>query len=133
MSYLIDTDILINSLKNDPHVNQKFKDNLNIPKSISVITYGELVYGARKSQHVEKNLPAVYRIAELFPVLDINKSIMDIFGEIKCNLERNGKIIPDMDILIAATALTHNLTLVTNNARHFQKIPALKIENWKRN
>ncbi len=133
MSYLIDTDILIYSLKNDPHVTQKFKENLNIPKSISVITYGELVYGARKSQHVEKNLPAVYRVAELFPVLDINKSIMDIFGEIKCNLERNGKIIPDMDILIAATALTHNLTLVTNNTRHFQKIPALKIENWKRN
>ncbi|MFO7865550.1 MAG: type II toxin-antitoxin system VapC family toxin [Candidatus Aminicenantes bacterium] len=133
MSYLIDTDILIYSLKNDTQVKQKFKENLNIPKSISVITYGELVYGARKSQHVEKNLPVVYRIAEIFPVLDINKPIMDIFGEIKCNLKRNGKIIQDMDILIAATALTHNLTLVTNNIRHFKNIPDLRIENWKRN
>ncbi|MFO7865930.1 MAG: VapC toxin family PIN domain ribonuclease, partial [Candidatus Aminicenantes bacterium] len=43
------------------------------------------------------------------------------------------KIIQDMDILIAATALTHNLTLVTNNIRHFKNIPDLRIENWKRN
>jgi predicted nucleic acid-binding protein len=56
---------------------------------------------------------------------------MDIFGEIKSNLERKGNIIEDMDILIAATALLHNLFLVTNNVKHFEKIKDLIMENWK--
>ena len=132
MAYLIDTDILIYSLKNDEHVTQKFRKNQNIPKSISVITYGELVFGARKSRHIEKNLAVTYRIAELFPVIDIDKSIMDVFGEIKSSLEMRGSIIEDMDILIAATALSHNLILVTNNVKHFKKIKDLRMENWKK-
>ena len=132
MAYLIDTDILIYSLKNDEHVKQKFRENQNIPKSISVITYGELVFGARKSRHIEKNLAVTYRIAELFPVIDIDKSIMDVFGEIKSSLEMRGSIIEDMDILIAATALSHNLILVTNNVKHFKKIKDLRMENWKK-
>jgi len=131
MAYLIDTDIIIYSLKNDEHVKQEFRENQNIPKSISVITHGELVYGAKKSKHIEKNLAVTYRIAELFPVIDIDRSIMDVFGEIKSNLERKGNIIEDMDILIAATALSHNFILVTNNVKHFEKIKDLRIENWK--
>ena len=131
MAYLIDTDIIIYSLKNDEPVKQKFRENQNIPKSISVITYGELVYGAKKSRHIEKNLAVTYRIAELFPVTDIDRSIMDVFGEIKSNLERKGNIIEDMDILIAATALSHNLILVTSNVKHFEKIKDLRMENWK--
>jgi len=131
MAYLIDTGILIYSLKNDDHVKQKFMENKNIPKSISVITYGELVYGAKKSRHTEKNLAVTYRIAELFPVIDIDRSVMDVFGEIKSNLERKGNVIEDMDILIAATALSYNFILVTNNVKHFEKIKDLDMENWK--
>ena len=131
MAYLIDTDIIIYSLKNDEHVKQKFRENQNIPKAISGITYGELVYGAKKSRHIEKNLAVIYRIAELFPVLDIDRSIMDVFAAIKSNLERKGNIIEDMDIVIAATALSHNLILVTNNVKHFEKIKDLRMDNWK--
>ena len=131
MAYLIDTNIIIYSLKNDRTVNDKFRETVNIPKSISVITYGELVYGAKKSQHVERSLATTYRIAELFPIIDINRSIMDIFGEIKSNLERKGNIIDDIDVLIAATALSHNLILVTNDINHFSRIDDLRIESWK--
>ena len=132
MAYLIDTNIIIYSLKNDLAVNEKFKETANIPKSISVITYGELVYGAKKSKHVERSLATTYRIAELFPIIDINKSIMDIFGEIKSNLERKGNVIEDMDVLIVATALSHNLILVTNDIGHFSRVEDLRIENWKK-
>ena len=131
MAYLIDTDIIIYILKNDEHVKQKFRENQNIPKSISVITYGELVYGAKKSRHIEKSLAVTYRIAELFPVIDIDRSIMDVFGDIKSNLERKGNIIEDMDILIVATSLSYNLILVTNKVKHFEKIKDLRMENWK--
>jgi tRNA(fMet)-specific endonuclease VapC len=132
MAYLIDTNTIIYSLKNDEAVNEKFKETANIPKSISVITYGELIYGAKKSRHVERSLATTYRIAELFPIIDISRSIMDVFGEIKSNLERKGNTIEDMDVLIAATALSHNLTLVTNDVNHFSRLEDLRIENWKK-
>ena len=130
MNYLIDTDIIIYSLKNYGVVNENFNKYRNSPKSISVVTYGELVYGARKSEYIEKNLAKVYRIAEIFPVIDISSSIMDIFGELKASLEKSGEIIDDMDLLIASTALSRNLVLVTNNIKHFDRISGLEMENW---
>ena len=130
MNYLIDTDIIIYSLKNYGHVNDNFIEYKNSPKSISVITYGELIYGARKSKYIEKNLAKVYRVSEIFPTLNISPSVMEIFGELKVSLEKSGKIIDDMDLLIASTALTHNLVLVTNYEKHFNRINGLEIENW---
>ena len=88
-------------------------------------------YGAKKSKRPGRNLATAYRVAELFPIIDINKSIMDVFGELKCGLEREGKTIDDMDLLIASTALSHNLILVTNDISHFSRIKDLRIENWK--
>ena len=132
MNYLIDTDIVIYSLKGDERVTQNFYEYRNSPKSLSVITYGELVYGAKKSKAVEKNLARAYRIAELFPIIDITPAVVETFGEIKTSLEKQGNIVADMDLLIAATALTHNLTLVTNNQKHFDRINGLDIENWAR-
>ncbi len=130
MNYLIDTDIVIYSLKGDERVKQNFHEYRNSPKSLSVITYGELVYGAKKSKAVEKNLARAYRIAELFPIIDITPAVVETFGEIKTSLEKQGNIVADMDLLIAATALTHNLILVTNNQKHFERINGLDIENW---
>ncbi len=111
-------------------MNDRFRETANIPKCISVITYGELVYGAMKSRHVERSLATAYRIAELFPIIDANRSMMDLFGAIKSKLERQGNMIDDMDVLIAATALSHNLILVTNNTSHFSRVDDLRIENW---
>jgi tRNA(fMet)-specific endonuclease VapC len=128
--YLIDSDILIYSLKNHPQVKQKFSENASLPKSISVITYGELYYGARKSKHVEKNLAVVRRIAELFPIVNTTKSIMETFADLKVGLQQKGKGIADFDLVIAATALSMNYILVTNNEKHFSRIPFLQIENW---
>lgn len=130
MTYLIDTDIIIYSLKNHDQVVKNFRNFKEAPKAISVITYGELVYGARKSANSEKNLAKVYRLAELFPIIDISPAIMEIFGELKASLEKSGKTIDDMDLLIASTAIVNNLILVTNNEKHFQRIPGLEMVNW---
>lgn len=130
MNYLIDTDIIIYSLKDYGKVNEKFNKYKNSPKSISVITYGELIYGARKSGHIEKNLAKVYRVSEIFPVIDITSAIMETFGELKASLGKSGMIIDDMDLLIASTALSRNLVLVTNNEKHFSRVSGLEIENW---
>jgi len=131
MAYLIDTDIIIFSLKGDSRVQSWMVKNQNVPKSISVITFGELIYGARKSMHPEKNIATTNRIAELFPIIDINKGIITVFGEIKARLEQKGTRIDDMDLLIASTAIYMDLSLVTNNKNHFSRINDLTIENWE--
>lgn len=130
MIYLIDTDIIIYSLKNHPEVRNNFRNHANDPKTISVITYGELVHGAKRSRDYNKNIASVHRIAELFPVVEVTKAIMETFADIKVDLQSQGNIIDDMDLIIAATALTMNYALVTNNEKHFSRITDLKIENW---
>ena len=132
MSYLIDTDIIIYSLKGNTVVQNRFSLNENIPKAISVITYGELLFGAKKSKNVEKNLAVIYRIKELFPIIGIDKAVMETFSAVKVNIQKIGTSIDDMDLLIASTAMTMNYTLVTNNEKHFSKIKGLKIENWSK-
>ncbi|MBN2657852.1 MAG: type II toxin-antitoxin system VapC family toxin [Spirochaetales bacterium] len=132
MAYLIDTDIIIYSLKNHTVVNQNFMEYADVPKSLSVVTYGELIYGARKSSNIERNLATAHRVAELFPLINLSASIFEIFGELKASLGFKGQIIDDMDLLIASTALSHNLVLVTNNEKHFRRIPGLEVENWSK-
>ncbi len=132
MSLLIDTNILIYSLKNDMKVQNGFLRNEAVPKAISIITYGELLYGAKKSKNVEKNTAILYRIRELFPIIPIDIPVMETFGNLKARYARKGTVIDDFDLLIAATALTYNHILVTNNEKHFERIEGLRMENWSR-
>ncbi|TVR73387.1 MAG: type II toxin-antitoxin system VapC family toxin [Spirochaetaceae bacterium] len=108
-------------------VTASFAERLNDPKSISVITYGELVYGARKSQREETNMARVRRIAEIFPIIDVSPAIVETFGHLKAMLEKTGSIVADLDLIIASTAITRNLILVTNNEKHFQKVHGLQV------
>jgi tRNA(fMet)-specific endonuclease VapC len=128
--YLLDTDTLIYSLKGNEVVHRKFEQNSGSLKAISVITYGELLFGARRSQQVIKNLATVKRIAELFPVLEVTTPIMETFAELKTLLYKRGSPLDDMDLIIASTALFNNMTVVTNNNKHFSRIPGLQTENW---
>ena len=130
--FLIDTDIIIYSLKGMALVNENMSQNAQSPKAISVITYGELRFGAAKSKQKAKNLATVQRIAELFPVIDLNRGIMDIFGELNADLQKKGTVIDDFDLLNAATAMYLNYTLVTNNESHYSPIQGLKLQNWTR-
>jgi len=130
MSYLIDTDILIYAVKGYENVLTRLKKNRDIPVSISLISYAELVYGAKKSQYPERNMITVARIRNIYPVVGLDTEIMEVFADIKAKLVKEGTRIEDMDLLIAATALYMDMTLVTNNTKHFARIEGLKIENW---
>ena len=127
---MIDTDILIYGIQERKKVTENLKAHRNYPKAMSVITYGELIYGAKKSLFTEKNMANVRRLVEIFPILNITPAIMETFGELKATLEKTGNPGDDMDLLIGSTALVHNLILVTNNTKHFQKIEGLELENW---
>jgi tRNA(fMet)-specific endonuclease VapC len=119
MAYLIDTNIIIYSLKNDKNVQDKFMEHEKIPKYISIITYGELLYGAKKSEQVEKNRTKIYRIKNLFPIISIDLPIIEIFSDLKSKYRKIGIVIDDFDLLIAATALTYNQILVTKQYKTF--------------
>ena len=130
MHFLIDTNILIYRLKNLGNVNDNFFKYKDEQMSVSVISYGELIFGAMKSKSVEKNLETVKAIKSIFPLIDINCDIMETFGEIKAYIQKIGKPVDDMDLLISATAISNGMTLVTHNTKHFENIPNLKLEDW---
>lgn len=130
--YLLDSDTLVYVLRGDPKVTGNFEAHAADPKALSVITYGELLYGAMKSARPVENAAKVRRLGELFPVIDVSCAVMETFGALKAELEKQGKKVDDFDLIIASTALHLTYTLVTNNVRHFRYIPHLLVENWAR-
>ncbi len=99
---------------------------------ISVATLAELRYGASWSSHPENNHKAIDDFLSGISVVGISTDAARAFGDIKTGLRKRGAVIEDMDILIAATAMTGDSILATNNERHFARIPELRIENWTR-
>ena len=132
MAYLIDTDTIIFALRNDKDVLAKFEENKNIPISISMITYAELVFGAKRSQNEQKNMIKVNHIRNIYPVEELSEGVMEVFADVKAKMLGRGIRIEDMDLLIAATAIYNEMTLVTNKTKHFENVPNLKLENWKK-
>jgi tRNA(fMet)-specific endonuclease VapC len=117
-------------MKGNKNVQDNFLKYEKTPKFISIITYGELLYGAKKSEQIEKNCAKVYQIKNLFPVILIDMPVIEVFSDIKSKYRKTGIVIDDFDLLIAATAISYNQILVTNNIKHFEPIKELKIENW---
>jgi predicted nucleic acid-binding protein len=130
--YLLDTDILIYSLKGHEAVQQNLRNHLNDPLQLSSVTLMELYYGAYKSQKMESNLAKVRKIENSLEIIPVSRETAEIFGMLKAKLEATGMPLDDFDLILAATALSHNLILVTNNERHFERIDGLKIENWSK-
>ena len=128
--FLLDIDTIIYSLKGNEKIAENLKRHMNDPLSICVITLMELYYGAYKSQKVESNLAKIRALENAFDIIPIGTESIQVFGLIKSKLEKRGKPLDDFDIILASVALTHNLTLVTNNTRHFQRIEGLSLANW---
>ena len=128
--YLLDTDTVIYLLNGHPRVAENFKEAYRQPKALSVITYGELVYGCQKSKMVVKNLAKLRQATEGYHMIDVTRPIVECFGEVKALLTKSGTPVDEFDLLIGCTALTMNYAIVTNNVRHYQKIPGLEVINW---
>jgi tRNA(fMet)-specific endonuclease VapC len=130
MKYLLDTDTIIYFLNKNSSVKARMgKEGLkNI--SISIITLFELYFGAYNSHRIKENLNTINRLRNVIHIFQLNDSILNSFGKTKTFLKKAGELIGDFDLVIATTALAHDLTLITNNVSHFQRIPSLRIENW---
>jgi predicted nucleic acid-binding protein len=128
--YLLDTDTVIYSLKGEPAVKKNLRDHFHDPMRMSVITLMELYYGAHKSLKIVSNLAKIKTLELSFEIISISEESAEIFGMTKAQLEKAGSPLDDFDLIIASSALSNNLVLVTNNVRHFQRIEGLKLTNW---
>lgn len=126
MKYLLDTNIIIGHLRGQEIIDIKL---IKAGVGISIITYAELIYGAQKSQKPQKNTQLVNSfINDLYiKIIEINKSIAQIYGSLKAVLEKEGQKLDEFDLLIAATALACNIDLVTLNHKHFKRISGLSL------
>ena len=96
---------------------------------ISEITLAELKFGVANSEHKEKNQKALDDFLTGVKIIPIFHSL-DLYAIEKARLRKEGSPIDDFDILIGATAVTHNLTMVTNNTDHFKRITGIVLEDW---
>lgn len=133
MKYLLDTDTLIYWLKGNKNIEEKALTSGLQHLGYSIISHAELYYGAYNSAQQDKNLQAIQLISQNLALISFNAESAQLFGKIKADLKQQGNIILDADIMIAAIALSNQLILVTNNQKHFVRIPNLNIENWVEN
>lgn len=130
MTYLLDTDMCIAWLRGMPGIRQQMLTKGPEEVGISVVTHAELLYGAMRSSRVTENLAKVKSFVRLRRVIDLSEPVLVRFAVEKARLRGERHLVPDFDILIAATALAHGLVLVTGNLRHYERFPGLRTENW---
>lgn len=131
MKYLLDTNICIYIIKRKPlEVLQKFNTCHLGEIGVSSITVAELQYGVQKSLHPAQNHDALEQFLIPLAIADFDEQAALIYGRIRAILEAQGTPIGSLDLLIAAQALSLDLTLVTNNTREFFRIPDLRVANW---
>ena len=131
MRLLLDTNICIYLIKQRPaEVIERMKRISPTDIGVSAITVAELQYGAAKSRHPDKNRTALGEFLAPFELVPFDDRAAFHYGEIRARLDREGKPIGAMDLLIAAQASSLGVILVTNNIREFERVPGLCVENW---
>ena len=127
MKYLIDTDWVVDYLKGRAPATALMESLAQEDAAISIITYGEIYegihFGRERAQH-ERGFRGFLQIVG---VLTLDQFIMEQFAQIRGDLRAQGQIIGDLDLLIAATALTHDLAVATLDEKHFARIPRLGV------
>ena len=125
--YLIDTDWIVDSLHGQRQAEEKLLELAPQGLAVSHITYGELYQGAYYAQDAARSLRLLDEFMEGVELIPLSLEIMQRFAIIRGQLQQQGTPIGEMDLLIAATALQHDLTIVTRNRRHFERVPNLKL------
>lgn len=126
-SYLLDTSVIINYLQGKEHI-VKLLNTIDGELTSSTVCLAELfegVYRVKNKEKVEGVVTNFFKsLSTLYP---IDEKVAQHFGEIRAKLKMDGNVIEDIDIFIAATCMAHDLTLITNNNKHFSHVNGLKI------
>ena len=129
--FLLDTNICIYIRRQQPaQVMARFRRLKAGEAALSVVTYGELLYGAEKSPTRTRAFRELDELASMMQVLPLPPEAARMYGSIRAALEARGEMIGANDVWIAAHAKATDLTLVTNNEREFKRVAGLNIQNW---
>jgi len=130
MTYLIDTDWVIDHLNHIERVTRRLEELAPAGLALSIISLAELYEGVYYSYDPVESEAALQRFLNPeLTILGMDEETCKIFGKARGRLRAAGLMIGDCDLLIGVTALRHNLTLLTNNRRHFERIEGLRMES----
>jgi tRNA(fMet)-specific endonuclease VapC len=127
--YLLDTNICVYFFNGQFNLKEKIREVGFENCVVSEITIAELKYGIAKSTKKEKNQQALDTFQSKIDILPIFTAL-DIYATEKAQLKIKGRMLDDFDLLIGATAIHNNLTLVTRNVSDFDRLDGIKIEDW---
>jgi tRNA(fMet)-specific endonuclease VapC len=129
MSFLLDTDTCSAHLKQKGNLTHRFLQYMG-RLHMSVVTLGELFTWALRAKASPQRLQSLLDLLNDVQVLDVTGPVARKFGEVRAALLDAGWPVPEMDLLIASTALVHNLTVVTHNTQDYANIPGLNLDDW---
>ncbi|AQT60965.1 type II toxin-antitoxin system VapC family toxin [Cellvibrio sp. PSBB023] len=129
--YLLDTNICIYIAKYNPaSVRARFAQHSANELAMSVITLGELRFGAEKSHTKDQAMAVIDELASLMNVEELGDGVTEHYGDIRARLQKSGQIIGNNDLWLAAHARSQDWVLVTNNEKEFVRVDGLRVENW---
>jgi len=130
--YLLDTNICIFAInRKSENTLSKIHEHSKNGIYISSITISELEYGVQCSAYINRNKLSLLKFISIFNILDFTDHDATVYGKMKANLRKSGKLFGPLDMLIAAHALSREFILVTNNTSEFLNVKGLHIEDWK--
>lgn len=127
MSILVDSDYVIDGIGGKKEVIGILTSRGLSGLAVSTVTLGEVFEGAYRSPHPAARLARYRLFLAGFAVLPVTEAVAESFAQLRADLRGQGNIIPDLDLLIAATAIAHDLELLTRNSRHFARVPGLRL------
>ena len=131
LRYLLDSNIVIYIRQKRLESVVRHFDRLHPGEAaMSVIAYGELLYGVMKSSRREAGLEQLRELSRVLPALPLPEEAAEMYGVIRAELAQRGEMIGSNDLWIAAHAMASGLTLVTNNEKEFRRVRGLKVQNW---
>ena len=128
---MLDTNICIYAIKHKPEqVLLRLQKHDPSEICISSVTYAELVHGVEKSQAIERNRVSLTLLLANIEIMNFDSLAAESYGKIRADLEKAGKPIGPLDMMIAGHAKAPGYVVVTNNTKKFERVEGLKLENW---
>ena len=130
--YCFDTDVLSATMRRDPHLPliRRLAELPSTEQFTTAITLGELLYGAERRGSARLRTRVRDLVRGALTVLPFGEAAAEVYGPLRARLESEGRRLDEPDLRIASIALAADLTLVTANVRHFDRVPDLTVENW---
>ena len=131
MRYLLDTDTCVYAIKREPRIVARLQEHSPNDFGISTVTLAELWFGAAKSSRPKQTRQNVDAFLMPFKFLPFGSDAAEAYADARRSLEEKGEPIGERDLLIAATAISLRLTVITHNVREFSRVPHLRFEDWR--